>query len=172
MRIIPYELLAFAPDMSLTALRKELPMYDFCLNKNLANIAMQPFLDLQRNYFNLLLYKWVTEMNQRNHYVNSLFNCYVANNKFQLCSTPNFLIIECCLQWDLKGFSPHNTKLTWYEIINSLLVIKLESKLYEQLCSWYTHTFMRPNKSGLLKPQKINMKTVYEQFTISGLSNN
>lgn len=169
MRIIPHELLVYAPDMSLTALRKELAMYDFCLNKNLPNMSMQPFLDLQRNYFNLLVNKWVAEMNSRNHYVNSLFNCYVINNKFQLFSTPKYLIIECCLQWDLKGFAPHNTNLTWYEIINSFILMKLEIKQYKELCSWYNDTFMRLNKSGLLKPQKLNMKTVYEKFASKGL---
>lgn len=33
MRIIPYELFSYTPDMILTALRKELLMYDHCLNK-------------------------------------------------------------------------------------------------------------------------------------------
>lgn len=166
MRIIPHELLVYAPDMSLTALRKELVMYDFCLNKNLPNMAMQPCLVLQRNYFNLLLQKWVTEMNSRNHYVNSLFNCYVPNNKFQLLTTPSFLIIEYCLQWNLKWFNLYNTDSTWYEIINSFLAVKLDIKQYEQSCLWYNDAFMRPNKSCLLKPQKLNMKTVYEDFVI------
>lgn len=166
MRIIPYELLHYAPDASLTALRKELAMYDFALNKNLSNIAMQHFLDLKRNYFNLIMSKWVLEMNERNHYVNSLFSCYVKHNSYEIIITPPILIIECCMQWDLKGFIPYHTKKSWYEIICILLPkqICISQKQYQVFSLWYKDTFMRPNKKGLLKPQKLNMTHVINYF--------
>ncbi|PWF94186.1 hypothetical protein SMH99_26050 [Spiroplasma poulsonii] len=34
MRIIPYELYKYTPNLSLMALRKEFGMYDYCLNMN------------------------------------------------------------------------------------------------------------------------------------------
>lgn len=166
MRIIPYELLPYTPNMSLTALRKELLMYDYCLNKNVTNIAMQPFLDLQRNYFNLLLYKWVLTMQQRDHYVNSLFKCYVKINEFKNITTPDFLIIECCMQWDLKGFQPYKCILSWYEIM--MMTIKDKNKInkdgYEQLALWYKEMFMKTKANGTLKPTKLNMNVVFEKM--------
>lgn len=65
MRIIPYELYKYTPNLSLMALRKEFGMYDYCLNMNKTNIAMQPFLNLGRNYFDLSFQKWFIEMKKK-----------------------------------------------------------------------------------------------------------
>ncbi|WJG69287.1 hypothetical protein SIXOD_v1c01240 [Spiroplasma ixodetis Y32] len=166
MRIIPYELFSYTPDMSLTALRKELLMYDHCLNKKITNMAMQPFLDLERNYFNLLLCKWELEMQKRNHYVNSLFKCYTKYNDFEFVATPDFLIIECCIQWDLKGFQPYKCNLNWFEIM--MMTIKNKDKInkdfYEQLSLWYKEMFMKINNNGSFKPKKLNMNIVFEKI--------
>lgn len=173
MRIIPYELLIYTPDMSLTALRKELLMYDYCLNKAATNMAMQPFLDLQRNYFNLLLSKWGLEMEQRKHYLNSLFKCYIKYNDFKNIATPDFLIIECCLQWDLKKFKPYACDLNWFEVM--MVTIKDKTKItkdfYQELALWYQKMFMRVNANGMLKPKKLNMSMVIAKINSLLLTN-
>ncbi|MDV3166753.1 MAG: hypothetical protein Q8807_03885, partial ['Waltheria sp.' little leaf phytoplasma] len=40
--------------------------------------------DLGRNYFNLSIYKWVLEMHQRIHYVNSFHDFYAKNNDYTI----------------------------------------------------------------------------------------
>ncbi|MDO7983392.1 MAG: hypothetical protein Q8764_00475 [Pigeon pea little leaf phytoplasma] len=129
MRIIPYELYPYASDISLCALRKEFGMYDYCLNKNIKNKAMQPFLDLGRNYFNLSIRKWVLEMNQRHHYVNSFHDFYSRNHDYTIVNTDLLFILECCLQWELKGFLPQNRNISWYIIFKSLLSIDGRQKM-------------------------------------------
>ncbi|CCP89000.1 conserved hypothetical protein, partial sequence, partial [Candidatus Phytoplasma solani] len=92
MRILPYELYQYAPDLSLCALRKEFGMYDYCLNKNIKNQGMQPFLDMGRNYFNLSFNKWILEMNKRGHYVNTFHSFYSHNIAYKEIETNFFLI--------------------------------------------------------------------------------
>lgn len=116
MRILPYELYKYAPDLSLCALRKEFGMYDYCLNNGIRNKGMQPFLDLDRNYFNLLINKWVDEMKKRKHYVNTFHYFYAKNNKYLKIKTNVFLILECCIQWNIKNFVPYKSNLSWFEI--------------------------------------------------------
>ncbi|MDO8053958.1 hypothetical protein OC707_00610 ['Opuntia sp.' phytoplasma] len=168
MRIIPYELYPYAPDISLCALRKEFGMYDYCLNKNIKNKAMQPFLDLGRNYFNLSINKWVLEMHQRIHYVNSFHDFYSKNHNYKIVNTNFLVILECCLQWELKRFMPHNKNISWYIIIKSFLSIDNQNNLYDLLSldmyqylkKWYCDNFMFSNKQGNLKPKNLDMKKV------------
>ncbi|MDO8059988.1 hypothetical protein [Candidatus Phytoplasma citri] len=168
MRIIPYELYPYAPDISLCALRKEFGMYDYCLNKNIKNKAMQPFLDLGRNYFNLSINKWVLEMHQRIHYVNSFHDFYAKNHNYTIVNTNFLVILECCLQWELKRFMPHNKNISWYIIIKSFLSVDNQNNLYDLLSldmyqylkNWYCDNFMFSNKQGNLKPKNLDMKKV------------
>lgn len=169
MRIIPYELMIYAPDMSLSALRKEISMYDYCLNKNMSNIAMQPFLDLGRNYFNIVINEWVLEMTRRNLYVNTFQTDYVKNNPVLKTSATNiFLIIECCLQWDLKSFTSYQSTNSWFSIITHFIkqsksvFLNWNPVVYEEIKQWYHQKFMKKNSQGKWKPYKLNMTTVIE----------
>ncbi|AGR42234.1 hypothetical protein [Spiroplasma diminutum] len=172
MRIIPYELYKYSPDLCLTALRKEFGMYDYCLNVNPNNKAMQPFLDLKRNYFNMLIFKWVEEMTKRGHYINTFHSFYAENNSFEPIKTDFFLILECIIQWDLKDFYPYNTKLKWYEI--SLEYLKnsdykdsdFSLEKYSHLLEWYKNNFMSLNNSNNLKPKNLDILKVIEYFKI------
>ncbi|AHF58057.1 hypothetical protein [Spiroplasma eriocheiris] len=170
MRIIPHELYQYAPDLSLTALRKEFGMHDYCLNVNPHNKAMQPFLDLKRNYFNLLIHNWVIEMHNRGHYVNTFHSFYAQNNSFEVVQTDFFLILECCVQWDLKEFLPYNTDLTWYDISLKFLkesesnIQNFTKEKYQHLLEWYKDKFMDFNQSGKLKPKQLNMSEVIKYF--------
>ncbi|MDV3196359.1 MAG: hypothetical protein Q8885_02510 [Candidatus Phytoplasma stylosanthis] len=169
MRIIPYELYPYTPDISLCSLRKEFGMYDHCLNKDIKNKAMQPFLDLGRNYFNLSIHKWFLEMNKRLHYVNSFHSFYAKKHKYTTVNTNFLIILECCIQWEIKNFFPYNTSLPWYEIYKSLLVINNQSyfsyyslsfERYQYLKKWYHENFMCLNKQGNLKPKNLDMNKV------------
>ncbi|WP_215825547.1 hypothetical protein [Spiroplasma endosymbiont of 'Nebria riversi'] len=167
MRIIPYELICYANNMSLSALRKEISMYDYCLNKNKNNIAMNPFLKLKRPYFNLVIYTWITEMNKRNLYVGTLVQYYAKNNPPSLIIDTNiFLIIECCLQWDLKQFNCYEENLSWFAVINKFLtkqdisLTKWNLTTYNEIKQWYEKKFMRKNNRGKMKPYKLNMTIV------------
>jgi len=168
MRIIPHELLIYTPNMSLTALRKELGMYDFSLNKAKSNIAMQAFLDLGRNYFNLIVNVWVKEMLNRGFYVNSLFICYVKHNSYQDVRTDIYLIVECCLQWELKNFSPFNCEKRWFDIITVFLTQReinfknWNMVVYQAILTWYYAKFMKLNLKGKAKPKNLNIKQVID----------
>ncbi|MBS2126557.1 hypothetical protein J8J04_02560 ['Fragaria x ananassa' phyllody phytoplasma] len=164
MRILPYELYKYAPDVSLCALRKEFGMYDYCLNKNLRNKGMQPFLDLDRNYFNLSINKWVNEMTKRKHYVNTFHFFYAKNNKYLKIKTNFFLILECCIQWNIKNFIPYKSNLSWFEItmkifkrIKNPILKKFNLESYNKLLDWYQHNFMKLNKTNKLKTNQLNM---------------
>ncbi|WP_339033439.1 hypothetical protein [Spiroplasma endosymbiont of Cantharis rufa] len=170
MRIIPYELYKYAPDIALTALRKEFGMHDYCLNINPNNKAMQPFLDLGRNYFNQLIYEWKKEMDKRGFYVNSFHSFYCYNNEFKSFKTNFFLILECIIQWELKEFLPYNTELTWYEISQNLLkndsfkILKFSLTKYQHLLKWYKENFMVQNEKNRWKPKNLDMKKVLNYF--------
>ncbi|AKX34082.1 hypothetical protein SLITO_v1c04290 [Spiroplasma litorale] len=160
MRILPHELLKYAPDNTLTALRKEFGMYDYCLNVNPNNRAMQPFLDLGRNYFNLLLSFWIKEMKSRNHYVNSFHLCYSINNDFVDVTTDEYLLLECIIQWDLKQFIPYNTVKSWFEIANLFITIDLDQ--YNFFCEYYKENYMGINDKGKLKPKQLDIIKVID----------
>ncbi|WP_342259099.1 hypothetical protein [Spiroplasma endosymbiont of Dioctria linearis] len=170
MRIIPYELYKYAPDIALSALRKEFGMHDYYLNINPNNKAMQPFLDLGRNYFNLLIFEWKQEMDKRGLYVNSFHSFYSYKNSFKSLKTDYFLILECIIQWELKGFSPYNTSLSWYKISQILLennlleIVKFSIKDYENLLKWYKDSFMVLNEANRWKPKNLNMNKVLDYF--------
>ncbi|CAP18437.1 conserved hypothetical protein [Candidatus Phytoplasma mali] len=172
MRIIPHELYKYSPDIALCALRKEFGMYDYCLNMNIRNQGMQSFLDLGRVYFNLLIKKWVEEMKKREHYVNTFHLFYfqqVINT--QLISTDVFLILECCIQWDIKDFKPYNINLSWYQIVIKILkknkktINNFNLENYHKLLQWYQNYFMKINKNGKLKPYKLNIFKVILFFS-------
>ncbi|KAF0849765.1 hypothetical protein [Spiroplasma poulsonii] len=168
MRIIPYELYKYTPNLSLMALRKEFGMYDYCLNMNKTNIAMQPFLNLGRNYFDLSFQKWFIEMKKRKNYVNSFHKFYAEKNKFSPIKTDFFLLLECCLQWDLKEFTPYNINLSWYEIIlkffkqYKIREYYFDNEKYQNLLYWYKNKFMSLNKTGKIKPKQLNMIEVID----------
>ncbi|ALD66545.1 hypothetical protein [Spiroplasma cantharicola] len=170
MRIIPYEIYKYAPDITLTALRKEFGMHDYCLNLKPNNKAMQPFLDLGRNYFNLLIFNWKNEMDKRGYYVNSFHSFYSLNNSFHQVETDYFLILECIIQWELKDFLPYNTKLTWYKISQIYLEnssLKLKSftiKDYNSLLKWYKQNFMVLNQANKWKPKNLDINKVTQYF--------
>ncbi|AUB31502.1 hypothetical protein [Spiroplasma floricola] len=170
MRIIPYELYEYAPDLSLTALRKEFGMHDYCLNLNLKNKAMQPFLDMGRNYFNLLVFKWNQEMLKRNHYINTFHSNYALNTTFTEEKTDYLLILECIIQWELKDFEPYNTKLKWFDISiqyfqnSSLKNKKFTLTQYNSLLKWYKEKFMCLNDSNKLKPKNLDINLVLNYF--------
>ncbi|WP_339021677.1 hypothetical protein [Spiroplasma endosymbiont of Atherix ibis] len=172
MRIIPYELYEYAPDLSLTTLRKEFGMHDYCLNLDLKNKAMQPFLDMRRNYFNLIVFKWNEEMKKRDHYVNTFHSNYALNSTFIEQKTDYFLILECIVQWDLKEFEPYNTKLKWFNIAvkyhenSSLKDIKFNLNKYNSLLQWYKEKFMCLNDSNKLKPKNLDISIVLDYFKI------
>lgn len=173
MRIIPYELYTYAPDISLRALRKEFGMYDYCLNKKIKNKGMQPFLELGRNYFNLSFHKWILEMSQRKHYVNSFHNFYAKNNKYEVFPTNFCLILECCIQWEIKQFLPYNISLSWFQISKYLLSMKhnnylnyyLSEDIYKYLIKWYCSSFIHKNNKGLLKPKNLHMNKIILFFS-------
>ncbi|RAM58000.1 hypothetical protein DH96_00370 [Candidatus Phytoplasma oryzae] len=172
MRIIPYELYKYTPNLSLCALRKEFGMYDYCLNNRINNRAMQPFLNLGRNYFNLSFIKWVEEMKKRNHYINNFHLFYSANNTYNEINTDFFLILECCIQWEIKCFVPYKSSFSWYKIAKenlisshfSFLINNFNLKIYKILLIWYKSEFMKINKNGFFKPKKLNMLQVIEYF--------
>ncbi len=170
MRIIPYELYKYAPDIALTALRKEFGMHDYYLNINPNNKAMQPFLDLGRNYFNQLMSEWKKEMDKRGFYVNSFHSFYCLNNTFESLKTNYFLILECIIQWELKDFLPHDTSLSWYKITqkllenNSLKISKFSLKNYQDLLKWYKENFMALNEANRWKPKNLDMNKVLNYF--------
>ncbi|ASP28199.1 hypothetical protein SCORR_v1c04250 [Spiroplasma corruscae] len=169
MRIIPPEIFKYTPDNSLTALRKEFGMYDYCLNVNPNNKAMQLYLDLGRNYFNYSLFEWIKEMMNRNHYVNTFHYFYAKNNKFNVVDTDTFLIIECIIQWDLKEFEPYNTDKSWYDLANVYLYnskykIDLSLDIYNFLCEYYKDNYMNLNDKGKLKTKQLDIIKVIEYF--------
>lgn len=163
MRILPYELYQYTPDLSLCALRKEFGMYDYCLNMNVRNKAMQPFLDMGRDYFNLLINKWLAEMHKRKLYVNTFHSFYAKNMIYQNQKTPFFLILECCIQWEIKDFKPYKTDFKWFDIVIKLLenhqnlIVNLNFDDYNQLIEWYRNSFMKLNKKNKLKPNNLDM---------------
>ncbi|MDV3205361.1 MAG: hypothetical protein Q8899_01135 [Weeping tea tree witches'-broom phytoplasma] len=164
MRILPYELYKYIPNLSLCALRKEFGMYDYCLNKNIKNQGMQPFLDLGRNYFDISIKKWAEEMQKRENYINTFHLFYTSKVLFSMVETNCFLILECCIQYEIKNFTPYESNLSWYQIFIKTLKVKqkqhihhLKLKIYNQLLFWYKNNFMRLNKNGLLKPKNLNM---------------
>ncbi|CCP88431.1 hypothetical protein [Candidatus Phytoplasma solani] len=170
MRILPYELYQYAPDLSLCALRKEFGMYDYCLNKNIKNQGMQPFLDMGRNYFNLSFNKWILEMNKRGHYVNTFHSFYSHNIAYKEIETNFFLILECCIQWEIKQFLPYENNLSWYQIafqkINSNKIKNnFNFTIYQKLMIWYKNHFIQLNKKGLMKPNKLNMASIISFFS-------
>ncbi|MGI3136317.1 MAG: hypothetical protein ACN23H_01905 [Candidatus Phytoplasma vitis] len=171
MRILPYELYPYSSDLSLCALRKEFGMYDYCLNNKKNNKSMELFLKKGRNYFNLSIYRWIQEMKKRKHYVNSFHLFYAFNNKYQIIETDLFLILECCIQWEIKSFAPYNTNLTWYQIfikiakLRTVNIKQLDLALYNQLFQWYKVNFMRLNKQGSLKPYQLDMVKVIKYFS-------
>ncbi|WBL31437.1 hypothetical protein [Candidatus Phytoplasma sacchari] len=170
MRIIPYELFKYTPDLSLQALRKEFGMYDYYLNKKKKNKAMQFFLDMDRNYFNLSFSKWIKEMQKRKHYINSFHLFYFKNNKYKLIKTNFFLIIECCIQWKIKNFSPYKLNLDWFDILNK--IVKREKDLYPKFnlntfnnsTEWYKKKFIKLNKNNNFKPKNLDIQKVFEYF--------
>ncbi|QKX95593.1 hypothetical protein [Candidatus Phytoplasma asteris] len=187
MRIIPYELYPYASDLALCALRKEFGMYDHCLNTCKNNKAMQPFLDMKRNYFYLSFDLWVLEMQQRKHYINSFHLFYANKHKYSLINTDFILILECCIQWEIKGFMPYNTSLSWFLVALKCLEQQqqepksqtnphpnfvptpstnyyLDFCIYQKLLLWYKQTFMQANEKGNLKPKQLNMEEVKSYF--------
>ncbi|QTX02710.1 hypothetical protein LFWB_1400 [Candidatus Phytoplasma luffae] len=170
MRILPYELYKYSPDQSLCALRKEFGIYDYCLNQNKSNKAMNYFLEKGRNYFNLSFFLWFEEMKKRKHYMNSFHIFYALNNRYDKKETDLFLILECCIQWDIKKFLPYQNNLTWCDIF--LLIYESRNKnkkifhqnIYNELLSWYKINFIRNNQKGLLKPHQLNMEKVKKHF--------
>lgn len=66
--------------------------------------AMQPYWDLGYDYFNLVVVFWIKEMLFCNNYVNTFYRVYVRTQKTISLSTDILLIIECCLQWEIKEF--------------------------------------------------------------------
>ncbi|MBT1576968.1 hypothetical protein KEC49_02220 ['Elaeagnus angustifolia' witches'-broom phytoplasma] len=186
MRIIPYELYPYTSDLALCALRKEFGMYDYCLNTCKNNKAMQPLLDMKRNYFYLSFDLWVLEMQQRKHYINSFHLFYANKHKYCLINTDFILILECCIQWEIKGFMPYNTSLSWFLVALKCLEQQQEAKsqttphpnfvptpstnyyldfcIYQKLLLWYKQTFMQANEKGNLKPKQLNMEEVKSYF--------
>ncbi|AKU79698.1 hypothetical protein [Spiroplasma turonicum] len=168
MRIIPHELFIYTPDNSLTALRKEFGMYDYCLNINPKNKAMQPFLDLGRNYFNENLIKWIEEMEKRGHYVNSFHKVYFENITYTKTETDIFLLLECIIQWDLKQFSPYNINLTWYDLAIHILkktnYKNLNINDYNNLSEFYKTNYMALDNKGKLKPKLLELIKVIDYF--------
>lgn len=180
MRIIPYELYPYASDLSLCALRKEFGMYDYCLNTCKNNQAMQLFLDMKRNYFYLSFDLWVLEMQKRKHYINSFHFFYANKHKYKFINTDFILILECCIQWEIKGFKPYNVSLSWFLVAFKCLEQQQEDKnnysitpktnyyldfyIYQKLLFWYKQTFMRANEKGNLKPKKLNIEEVKNYF--------
>ncbi|WCA22492.1 hypothetical protein [Candidatus Phytoplasma oryzae] len=168
MRIIPYELLKYTPELSLKALRKEFGMYDYCLNKNKKNKAMQFFLNMGRNYFNLSFAKWVEEMQKRQYYVNSFHIIYSKNIKYKSIKTNFILLLECCIQWEIKNFLPYKIDMNWFDVMNKLknkkLYYNFNLSIFNNVKEWYKQKFMKLNKKNNLKPQKLDMKKVYEYF--------
>ncbi|MFP7699503.1 MAG: hypothetical protein ACLTFB_00645 [Candidatus Phytoplasma pyri] len=171
MRIIPHELYKYSPDISLCALRKEFGMHDYYLNMNIRNQGMQPFLDLGRVYFNLLIKKWTKEMKKRKHYINTFHLYYSQKVITKTISTDFFLILECCIQWDIKDFKPYKINLSWYQIVIKILkknkktINNLNLKNYQKLLNWYKKFFTKINKNGKLKPYKLNILKVILFFS-------
>lgn len=108
---------------------------------------------------------------KRKHYVNSFHLFYAFNNKYQIIETDLFLILECCIQWEIKSFAPYNTNLTWYQIfikiakLRTVNIKQLDLALYNQLFQWYKVNFMRLNKQGSLKPYQLDMVKVIKYFS-------
>jgi hypothetical protein len=171
MRIIPFELFEYTPDLSLCALRKEFGMYDYCLNKEKKNKAMQPFLNMKRNYFNLSFIKWTEEMIKRKHYLNSFYLFYSKNNNYNLIKTNIFLILECCVQWEIKKFQPYQKKISWFCITKNFVRKNIEFvdidfnlNIYNILLKWYRKNFFQINHNNDYKPKNLNMSEVIENF--------
>jgi hypothetical protein len=171
MRIIPYELYRYAPDFSLCALRKEFGIYNHYLNKQKQNKAMQPFLNMGFDYFHLSFDEWVKEMKKREHYINSFYLFYANKHIYSLIKTDFFLILECCIQWDLKNFIPYQDFLSWFDIANKIfhdrnnhLLYKFNLENYNELSLWYHQKFMKKNKNNNLKPKQLNMTIIFDKF--------
>ncbi|TVY12115.1 hypothetical protein [Candidatus Phytoplasma pini] len=171
MRIIPYELYKYAPDFSLCALRKEFGIYNYCLNKQKTNKAMQPFLNMGFDYFHLSFDEWIKEMKKRKHYINSFHLFYADRHTYPKIKTDFFLILECCIQWELKNFISYQNYLSWFEITNKIFkdrnnysLYQFNSGIYKKLMFWYQKKFMTKNKNNNLKPKKLNMEIVFENF--------
>ncbi|MEZ0180347.1 hypothetical protein ['Camptotheca acuminata' phytoplasma] len=172
MRILPHELYPYSPNLSLCALRKEFGIYDFCLNKQKYNQAMNPFLQKGRNYFNFSIFLWAQEMQKRKNYVNSFHLFYALNNPYQPIETDLFLILECCIQWDIKKFIPYLkiNNLSWFNIFCKISKSRnhninfCNQDTYNELLQWYKINFMKENSKGLLKPYRLNMEEVIKYF--------
>ncbi|WIA07763.1 MAG: hypothetical protein BGWL_c2770 [Candidatus Phytoplasma cynodontis] len=173
MRIIPYELFEYTPELSIKALRKEFGMYDYCLNKNKKNKAMQFFLDMGRNYFNLSFVQWIKEMQKRKYYINSFHLSYLQKieNKYEIVNTNLFLILECCIQWEIKNFLPYKKNVSWFEIIKKFLNkdiyynFNFNLDIFDSLKKMYIEHFMKLNQKKNFKPKNLDMTKVFNLFS-------